>query len=225
MSFQSTITTALLLCSPWLTSNLHGQFFPFPGPGRAPAAGGGCSGLVCDSFDRANGGLGASWTTVASEAAPQISGNGFVTNGVGSDSAAFYSGVTWPNDHYSQVRVITANTANTRAVCGATRIQAGSHQFYRGCVLGPLGAGATCIIQPVPGYSTVASGTCTVAANDRLRLSSVGSTHTITINGASVGVSGTDATYAAGNSGIAIYVDTGSQADAKGDDYEGGPAS
>src|ERR1700759_4338511 len=55
-----------------------------------------------DSFDRANGGLGSNWTTVAGPAAPQISGNTLHAGTASSLNSAYWSASTFGADQFAQ---------------------------------------------------------------------------------------------------------------------------
>src|SRR6201995_6072401 len=57
---------------------------------------------VSDSFDRANGGLGSNWTTVAGTAAPQISGNTLHAGTASSLNSAYWSASTFGADQFAQ---------------------------------------------------------------------------------------------------------------------------
>jgi hypothetical protein len=57
---------------------------------------------VSDTFDRANGGLGANWTTTPGTAAPQISGNTLHAGTASSVNSAYWSASTFGNDQFSQ---------------------------------------------------------------------------------------------------------------------------
>ena len=64
--------------------------------------------LASDNFNRANGKLGPNWTVIDSQ--PLIV-NQHVEEafaGDGNDSIPIYTAITWPADHYSQVRVLSA---------------------------------------------------------------------------------------------------------------------
>jgi hypothetical protein len=62
---------------------------------------------VFDDFNRADGGLGANWTTITGTGAPQIVGNLVQPVAVGgaTGSQSLYTAITWPNTQYARCRV------------------------------------------------------------------------------------------------------------------------
>ena len=60
------------------------------------------SGTVSDNFDRADGGLGSNWTTVAGTAAPQIVSNTARAGTASTLNSAYWSASTFGNDQFAQ---------------------------------------------------------------------------------------------------------------------------
>ncbi len=95
-----------------------------PGPGLNSYAN-----YVTDNFNRANGGLGANWTTVPGWAAPQIISNTVGASADGTESDAYWSGsYTWTAAQYSQIQMPTLPNS-TSGDCGAgTNLQSSPNE-------------------------------------------------------------------------------------------------
>jgi hypothetical protein len=93
------------------------QFFPFPGPGRAPVAGGG-GGAIADTFSRPDDatGWGGNWTT--------LGGSPVVSSGTGMASAVPASAVWSPGsftaDQFSEATFIAFNSAYSAPIVRAS---------------------------------------------------------------------------------------------------------
>jgi hypothetical protein len=173
-----------------------------------------------DDFGRANGGLGANWTTAGSAmSAPQIATNQVQVFAVGSDSGAIWNADAFPNDQYAKVTLKTLNTDNGRCVGVQLRTNSGTNDGYQCVARGPFGA--TTPIEIRDAYTVIASGTAVVAANDVLLGNVVGTTITLYINGVQR-LQTTDATWTAGSAGVYLFVDSGAASDAVLDDFEAG---
>lgn len=178
--------------------------------------------LATDTFNRTNGGLGGNWTTITGQGAPQINTNVVVTNAVGTDSRAYYSAITWPDNQYAEIQVIAgAVSAGGGAV---VRAQSGANSFYNAGYAG--GLGATCALQ-VYRYDSgtanqLSSTTKTINANDLIRFEVEGSTLRAYIAGTLQYGPTTDSTYTSGSAGCSVYVDSGSTTNSKIDNFEGG---
>jgi hypothetical protein len=163
-----------------------------------------------DNFTRANGGLGANWTTTTGLPAPVISSNTVIPGGTqGSGSGAFYNGVVWPNDQYSTV---TLGTLDSFGEAGsAVRISASANTQYF-CQVKHQGAGVTVqLAKFVAGVFTVlASGTFTVNSGDTLTTQAIGSNISCVQNGGSTAIlSAVDSSITSGNAGLLEYVEAG----------------
>jgi hypothetical protein len=97
----------------WLWPALvWGQALPFPGPGvKAYAAG---AGPFTDTFDRANGALGANWTNNVQ--AHTIVSN-VATGTASQDSLSSYTAQNLGTDHYAQVTLGTMTGGDNAGPC------------------------------------------------------------------------------------------------------------
>jgi hypothetical protein len=162
-----------------------------------------------DDFDRANGGLGANWTTV--DTAPTIVSNECAGGDAGGSSLAYWSADAFNADQYGQVVVGTGGNPNGSP---ATRLAA-----TRGYLLSANTANVH--LYRLDGNESFAllqsnSGTG-VVVTDVLRLESEGSTHRVYKNAVQQGTNQTDGTYASGSAGVFLF---GSFS--RLDDWEGG---
>jgi hypothetical protein len=182
--------------------------------------------LAQDNFNRLDGGLGTSWTTVTAVDAPTIvSGSLRDPATGGTDAEAFYNAASLPDDQWAQVYVLKAITATSRGVGVLLRQDpAGTRTHYRVMVEGPLGATATVAIQKhVSGtFTPLTSTTTTVNQGDVLYGEVQGSTLVAKVNGTQV-LSTTDTEIPSGAAaGIVVFVDAGTTADAIVDDWFAG---
>jgi hypothetical protein len=182
--------------------------------------------LAQDNFNRLDGGLGTSWTTVTGTDAPTIvSGSLRDPATGGTDAEAFYNAASLPNDQWAQVHVLKAITGTSRAVGVLLRQDpAGARTHYRVTAAGPLGTTATVAIQKhVSGtFTSLATVTTTVNQGDVLYGEVQGSTLVAKVNGTQV-LSTTDTQIPSGAAaGIVVFVDTGTTADAIVDDWFAG---
>jgi hypothetical protein len=181
--------------------------------------------LASDNFNRADGGLGANWTTVTGFDAPTIvSGSVQDPSAQGTDAEAFYNAVSFPADQWAQVNALKAITATSR-VTGVLLRQdtGGAPTCYRVVARGPLGTTATVEISKLVAgtFTSLASTTTTVNQGDTLYGEVQGSTIVAKVNGTQV-LSATDTDIASGAAGIVVFVDTGTPADAILDDWFAG---
>lgn len=223
---------AVLLSWLWAGTPLA-QLFPVPGPGRAAAGGGGGSTqLAADTFPGANGALGANWSTITGENTLVIVSTAVQVASAGSDGAMRWSAVTWPNDQYAQVTLVTLNNANVGAG-PVVRASAATNTLYRVTAKGPFGAAAVVRIEKFDAtgtYSNLTGNvTVTLAANDVLRLSVTTSggnaVLTLTRNGTTIAGPFTDSTapITSGQAGMAAFADApGVVTDAVLDNWSGG---
>ncbi len=179
--------------------------------------------LATDDFNRANGGLGANWTTATSSGAPQIDTNVVRTNVVATDSRAYYNAVSFPNDQYSQI-VVVAITSNTGAVSAATRVDSGTLSSYMARGTGPTGASAVLAIDKYTSgvFVTITSATKTINVSDVIKMESNGTSQTAYINGVAQLGPTSDSANTAGKAGVFVFVDVGNAVDAELDTWEGG---
>lgn len=162
--------------------------------------------LATDNFNRADGGLGASWTTFAG-VAPAISSNQCIASGT-SKGLAYYNGVTWPANQWSQV-IVNSSGGND----GGPKVRAsGTDCYYVQQFGGTLEVQRYNNNAPV----TIATvGGSLLSAGGTLYLEAVGNALVVKVNGTTV-ISTTDNTIASGNAGV--YCDNNSILD----DWAGG---
>jgi hypothetical protein len=184
---------------------------------KGVATGGGVTKMqVTDDFNRADGGLGASWATLDNVYAPQIDTNEVKINASG-NSIAFYSDNTFASNQYAQVKLSSAVTADAN---GGPVVRAQNSSGGKAYVAFVTSATELRIylVDTADWTQLGASCTGTFAENDIIRLEASGSTLTAKVNGAPVtDCSRTDATLTGGRPGV--YVDG---PDFRIDDFTGG---
>jgi hypothetical protein len=185
--------------------------------------------LATDSFDRADGGLGVDWTTITGLGAPAIVGNVVQTGAVGSDSGSRYSAIVWPNDQWASSVVVEASGPG-RANGPAVRMASAANTYYGALAIGaPLnGLGAGCTLElgkRVAGsYTTLIQTTETIVAGDVVTIAVTGTMVSVYLNDV-LKITTTDTDIASGSAGLAIFADTGVQADSAMNDWQGGDYS
>lgn len=179
--------------------------------------------LASDNFTRANGGLGANWTTISGFVAPQISSDVVITNAIGTDSAAFYSAITWPNDHYSEFTIVS-NSTSSDATIPIVRCSPSAATFYYALIAGPLGSGITVQIKSsIAGtHAVLSTGTATINTGNIVRLDVLGDALTLSVNGNSVLTAAGGGAVSSGSPGFWIYVDSGTITDSELDSWTAG---
>lgn len=150
-----------------------------------------------DNFNRANGGLGANWSTPTGGSALAITSNA-VYRGSVAYCMQYWNADAFANDHYSEC---TISTSAYQVMGPAVRMQSGSSDCY--FLFASVG-GTTVAI----GYmlnkaynSTLASFNVGFANGALLRLQAVGSTLTAFVDGNNVG-NVTDTNLASGYPGL-----------------------
>jgi hypothetical protein len=97
--------------------------------------------LATDDFNRADAGLGANWTTITTSSDPQIRSNVVEDLAVAGASAnALYTGISWPDDQYASLTILTLNTGNLREASVWLRTITAAVTGYVCTANGPLGA-------------------------------------------------------------------------------------
>ena len=86
-----------------------------------------------DSFNRADGGLGAGWTAT-SDGAMSIASQQVV--GRRGNSGAIRTAESYPSDQFSQVTVSATPLSGGQWVAAAVRMQASGQNAYAGCTTG-----------------------------------------------------------------------------------------
>lgn len=166
--------------------------------------------LATDNFSRANGGLGANWTTLYSKTALAIVSDAVQLSSEAADGGDYYSAISWPNAQWCQLQVNVLNYADC-SIALAIRTATGAATWYAAFIGGPLGASATfAVIKYVAGVKTTlkAGTTITVSANDVFYFGAQGTVLTLQQNGATIWTS-TDSSIASGN--VAFYIPNNSR--------------
>ena len=185
--------------------------------------------FASDDFNRADGGLGANWTTITGALVPQIVSNQVQLPSVGGaiGAQALYTAITWPANQYAKCRVITLNTSNGRSAHVILRGTTAARTQYECLVQGPLGATCTLRIDRlVAGALTnlaITGANQTVNSGDVLMGTIVGSTIRLYINDV-LKLEASNGTHTSGTPGLVLYSSTGLVTDSQLDDWEGGEA-
>lgn len=131
-----------------------------------------------DTFNRANGGLGANWTTTSGLSAPQIASN--VVASQASATGAFWSASPMATDQFSQVTMATASGVGYVSL--QLRTSGTAATYYRCAAKGTGGIDG--IYQVIAGTQTALAATSniTYAVGDVLRCQIQGSTITFLKN-------------------------------------------
>lgn len=184
--------------------------------------------IATDNFNRADGGLGANWTTANSKEDPAIVSNQVQdsSNTGTTNAGAFWSANTWPDDQYSQIQIVAALNNNNNRAGLLLRQASGANTFYDFLIRGPLGATANFqLLKTVAGSTTLlSSGTVTFNANSYARAEVRGRDLAFYIDGilqSSLSVS--DTAIANGSAGFQVRVENGGAlSNAIVDNWEGG---
>lgn len=180
--------------------------------------------LASDAFTRANENpLAGNWTTVPSSLNLKLLSNAVQQADTTADHhVSYYNAVVWPNDQYSEVKLITC-----AASCfpgAAVRASAAANTYYLGFLFNGFGAGQSCwIAKRVAGAQTTLSTgdtTATWATTDLIYIEAQGTTLKCKHNSTVVSTI-TDSSIASGNAGIMIEDDAGTPT-ATIDDWDGG---
>lgn len=166
---------------------------------------------VTDNFNRADGGLGANWTTAGGFSALTIVSNTCKGSFGSQHNVSVYTGAgTAPADQYAQFKV-----TNPAGFIGPVLRHDGGTAFYT-CY---YNAGTATIYKWSGGSANqIGSGsTITPAVNDVVYLEAVGTALTMKVNGATVCTATDSSITAAGYVGIDLYDNVAAV-----DDFEGG---
>lgn len=181
--------------------------------------------IATDDFNRANGAIGANWTTQSpGYETPQIVSNALRDNSAGSgEGCAWYnawSGAGGGADHYSQVKVVAQDTNSSFAA--HTRMSAGNMYYW----IMDTGSGGTRNYYfgkfVSSSYTDLATGSTAFANNDVIRCEAQGTTIRGKVNGSTIQTQ-TDSALASGSPGLQVGVQSGTPlAGNIVDDWEGG---
>lgn len=160
--------------------------------------------LAADNFTRANAtGIGAAWSTVTAEGTFDIVSNTAACHDKTLDSCMYYNAITWPNDHYSEVKVSAFGSPGVSAagIGVLMRASAVAQSYYRFFMTGPSGTAQ--LRKRIAGTgTTLGSAAGSVGAADLIRGNAQSTTISGQKNGAAALVSVTDSALSAGNAGI-----------------------
>lgn len=197
-----------------------------------PGTGGGII-LASDNFNRADGGLGASYHSLDSSAL-EIRSNQVreVVAPDGNDGIAAYTAITWPDNQYSKIKIIAASA--NRGVYPFVRsnnvvFASGAGSMYFAYIIGPLGSSVTLILAKFIDHAYTelfnSGATKTINVNDILEIRAIGTTISVWLNGVQQ-TSQIDGSLTTGYAGFGIADFTGgSETEAILDDWEGGSPS
>lgn len=174
--------------------------------------------LATDNFNRADGTIGANWTTVTGLQTPNVHSNAAMNGGNWTiPSGAFYNAATAPDDQYAKVTLVTLTATTDEGPGPAVRWSAAAQTGYF----------VQCNTTEIRLYKVVAGsftqlGTNGPAAalNDVIELDVQGASLTVKQNGSSI-ITATDSAIASGQFGIWI-VSTAAASNVGLDDWEGG---
>lgn len=161
--------------------------------------------IKSDTFSGGAGALDASYTQQRTTGTVNRDGSGNAIAGtLDGDMSAFDNSNTYPNDHYSKVRIGTVATGN--AFVGAMTRAAGtgdaSYDNYTAYTDGASGGGSTELVEYLNGSQTVLRNYATTfTTGDWYDLQSKAGIHEAFKNGVSLGTH-SDATLASGSAGI-----------------------
>ena len=185
--------------------------------------------LATDDFNRADAAtLGANWTTITGETTWKIVSNqAQPTRPSGSgDHSNFYNAVTWPDDQYSQAKIVNDSGSSAGSDEGGglhVRAASAARTYYR-CVMNDSGSSNNLGIskQVAGSYTNLGFRSQAFAANGILYFSVVGTTITVKWNGTQVGATFTDSSIASGSPGVSL---SSNMTSVILDDWEGGDFS
>jgi hypothetical protein len=167
---------------------------------------------VTDTFDRANGGIGANWTAL--DGTLSISSN--AVSASTSPSSAIYTAATFANNQYSQTTCASGAGLDWSLLIVRAQDASNYYVSFSQCAT----AGTIIIFKVVGGTSTsLNSGSASGGGNGSVqRLSITGNVLTYTIDGTTE-LTATDgsSTFASGSPGFGEYTAVTS------DNWEGGP--
>jgi hypothetical protein len=160
---------------------------------------------ISDNFSRANGGLGANWTTVSGTTAPQIVNNTAQPGSGGTLNSAYWSANTFGSNQFAAASFPNSSGSNFGPGVAVRLSSSKGYFLWYG------NSASTVSIWRMDSASSwtqlKASAKLTVAATDVWQLQAVGSTLTGYQNGKQV-VTTTDTNYTTGAPGIWMYYAT-----------------
>ncbi len=177
------------------------------------------AGTATDNFNRANGGLGASWTAI-SDGAMSIASQQVIGT-VGQNTGEIRTGETYASDQYSQIQVTSTALSGGQWIAAAVRMQSSGQNAYAGLYYWNFGSPELMLFLRTGGSWTQlgsAFGSGALAAGTQLSLQAVGSTISFLQNGVAR-ITVTDKSLTGGAPGIMAY------GNATADNWAGGSPS
>lgn len=170
-----------------------------------------------DTFQRADGGVGANWT--ATEGAFSIlSDSVYLSSQDGNSRGSMYwNDATFSNDQFSQITITSAG-GMTSSLGPAVRMQGIGESYY---VLSGLGTKINLQLESSGVASTLGTFNHQLVPGDVLRLEVLGTALTAKLNGTTI-ITATDSTFASGFPGVA---GSNTISPATGNDWSGGSLS
>ena len=170
----------------------------------AGGGGGGVNGetvIGSDSFNRADGGLGAGWTAT-SDGAMSIASQQ-VVGAAGHDSGAIRTAESYPSDQFSQMTVSATPLSGGQWVAAAVRMQASGQNVYAGLYYWNYGSPELMLFKRTGGAWTQlgAYNSGTLAAGTQVQVMALGSTISVLQNGVTR-ITVTDSALTGGAPGI-----------------------
>jgi hypothetical protein len=176
-----------------------------------------------DSFNRADGGVGANWTALQNNAAA-ANGHEIVSNecravqGTGSYAYSVWNADVFDADHYAQIKDVNAQPYAGPLVRGNASGPADCYVFFNN-----LGSESRLYRADDGFFTLLQSGMSVPAAGSIVKLTAESSSLKLYDDGVQIGATATDATYGTGRAGIFAYNDgSGVGATGRLDDWEGG---
>lgn len=177
--------------------------------------------LATDAFNRADGALGANWTTVTGQDPLVIVSNEATYTSVGNDAASVYTGVAFPDDHYSQgvVKNLNAVAPGDTGIGLIVRALTAARTNYR-LTINSNPAGSWQLAKFIAGaFTDLNDGTDAWASGDTARLEAQGTTIRVLRNGVQI-FSVVDGGIPTGGGAGIVYSSTATGETI--DDFEGG---
>lgn len=158
-----------------------------------------------DNFQRANANpIGGKWTTLGTWSPVQLLSNAAAGTSTAQDSIAYYNGISWTPNQFSEVTIGALPTGNDY-IGPLVRMGPSNNNYYGLFAIGPLGPNVQVFLQKVtPTVTNLWFTNVALNVGDVLRLEAVGTTLTAKINGAVVKIVD-DLDLTAGVGGIAFF--------------------
>jgi putative esterase len=168
-------------------------------------SGSGSGTSASDDFNRANGGLGASWTAI-SDGAMSISSQQVIGT-AGATTGAARTAETYPSDQFSQIQVTSTALTGGQWIAAAVRMQSSGQNAYAGLYYWNFGSPELMLFERSGGGWTQLGGVYNsgaLTAGTQLKLVAAGSTISFLQNGVQR-LSVNDTSLTGGAPGIMAY--------------------